>query len=147
MLLEKIELDLKTAMKSKNEAVTGTLRMLKAAIKNKEIEKKAKSLSEEELLEIIQKQLKQRKDSISDFEKASRQDLVQKEKAEVSILEQYLPRQLSDEELKVIVQKAVQSIGAKSKADMGKVMKEVMPQIAGKADGKRVNQAVASLLS
>ena len=147
MLLEKIDAALKNAMKNKNEAVRETLRMLKAAIKNKEIEKKAKSLSEPELLEIIQKQIKQRRDSIAEFEKANRKDLADKEKLEISILEQYLPKQLTEAELKTIVQKAIQTVGAKTKADMGKIMKEVMPQVTGKADGKAVNQVVLSLLN
>ena len=146
MLLEKIESDLKNAMKERNETKLGTLRMLKAAIKNKEIEKKVKNLTEPELLEIIQKQVKQRKDSISDFEKANRQDLVKKETAEISVLEQYLPKPLSETELKFLIQKAIQTVGAKSKAVIGKVMKEVMPQVAGKADGKQVTQILATLL-
>ena len=145
MSLEKIESDLKTAMKEKNEIKLGTLRMLKAAIKNKEIDKK-QALSNQEILQVIQKQVKQRKDSIVEFEKAKRQDLLQKETAEIAVLELYLPKQLSESELKAIVQKAVQSTGAKSKADMGKIMKEVMPQIAGRADGKQVNQIVSALL-
>ncbi|MBI4372694.1 MAG: GatB/YqeY domain-containing protein [Candidatus Omnitrophica bacterium] len=146
MLYEKIDNDLKTAMKEKNEVVTGTLRMLKAAIKNKEIEKKAKNLSEPEVLEMIQKQIKQRRDSIADFEKANRQDLVEKEKSEIAVLEGYLPKQLTDDELKAIIQKSLQSVGAKTKADTGKVMKEVMPQMAGRADGKRVSQILSLLL-
>lgn len=145
-LAEKIESDFKNAMKEKKELVLSTLRMLKAAIKNKEIDKKVKSLSESEILEIIQKQIKQRKDSIADFEKANRQDLVQKEKGEAAILEAYLPSQLSPDELKNLVQNAIGTTGAKSKADMGKVMKELMPQIAGRADGKQVSQMVQALL-
>ncbi len=145
MSLEKIDSDLKEAMKSKNEIKLGTLRMLKSAIKNKEIDKR-QSLSEPEILEVIQKQVKQRKDSIAEFEKANRQDLSKKEAAEIMVLEQYLPKQLSEIELKAIVQKAIQTSGAKSKADMGKIMKEVMPQIAGRVDGKQVNQMVSGLL-
>ncbi len=147
MLIERIELDLKNAMKEKNEVKLGTLRMLKAALKNKEIEKKVKTLAEPEILEAIQKQVKQRKDSIADFQKANRGDLVQKETAEIAVLEQYLPKPLSEAELKAIIQKAVQTVGAKTKADMGKVMKEVMPQITGKADGKQVNQILSTLLT
>ncbi len=145
MSLEKIDSDLKEAMKSKNEIKLGTLRMLKSAIKNKEIDKR-QSLSEPEILEVIQRQVKQRKDSIAEFEKANRQDLSKKEAAEIMVLEQYLPKQLSEIELKAIVQKAIQTSGAKSKADMGKIMKEVMPQIAGRVDGKQVNQMVSGLL-
>ena len=147
MLMEKIESDLRNAMKEKNEAKLSTLRMLKAAIKNKEIEKKIKSLSETDILEAIQKQIKQRKDSIADFEKANREDLVEKETGEVTILKQYLPKPFSEAELKTLIQKAVQTVGAKTKADMGKVMKEVMPQVTGKADGNQVNQILSTLLS
>lgn len=147
MLTEKIEADFKSSMKEKNGTKLSTLRMLKAAIKNKEIEKKVKNLTETEILEVIQKQVKQRKDSIADFEKANRQDLVKTETAEILVLEQYLPKPLSELELKAIIQKAVQVVGAKTKADMGKVMKEVMPQVTGKADGKQVSQILSALLS
>ncbi len=145
MSLEKIDADLKTAMKERNEIKLGTLRMLKAAIQNKEIDKR-KPLSDQEILEVVQKQVKQRKDSIVEFEKANRQDLLKKETAEIVILEQYLPKQLSESELKAIIEKAIQTTGAKAKADRGKIMKEVMPQIAGRADGKQVNQIVSLLL-
>ncbi len=145
MSMEKIEADLKAAMKDKNEVKLGTLRMLKAAVKNKEIDKK-QPLSSNEILEVIQKQVKQRRDSIAEFQKANRQDLVQKETAEIAVLELYLPKQLSEAELKAIIEKAIQSTGAKVKADMGKIMKEVMPQIAGRADGKQVNQIASQLL-
>ena len=147
MLTEQIETDLKSAMKEKNELKLGALRMLKAAIQNKEIEKKVKNLSDTEVLEAIQKQVKQRRDSIADFEKANRQDLVKKEATEVTILEQYLPKPLTEAELKILVQKIVQAVGARTKADIGKVMKEVMPQIAGRADGKQVNQILSALLT
>ena len=146
MLIEKIESDFKMAMKGKDEIKVGTLRMLKAAIQNKEIEKKAKSLPEQDLLELIQKQIKQRKDSIAEFEKANRQDLVKKEASEIVVLEQYLPTQLTEAELKDLIQKTIQALGAQSKADMGRVMKEVMPQITGRADGKLVSQIVSIFL-
>lgn len=147
MLIEKIDLDLKSAMKNKQEAIVSTLRMLKAAIKNKEIERKVKSLAEDDFFDVIQKQVKQRKDSIAEFEKANRHDLASKEKNEISILEQYLPQQLTEVELKDLVQKAIQKTGAQSKTDIGKIMKEVMPQVIGKADGRAVNHAALSLLS
>ncbi len=145
MSLEKIDSDLKTAMKEKNEIKLSTLRMLKAAIKNKEIDKK-QALSEPEILDIIQKQVKQCRESIAEFQKANRQDLLNKETAEIAVLEQYLPKQLTEAELKVMVQKAIQTTGAKAKTDIGKIMKEVMPQIAGRADGKQVNQIISTLL-
>ena len=115
MLIERMDTDLKNAMKAKNEVKVGTLRLLRAAIKNKEIEKKVKSLSENELLEIIQKQVKQRKDSIEEFKKAARQDLVKKEMSEISVLEEYLPKQLTESELKILVQEAIQTVGAQPK--------------------------------
>ena len=146
MLIEKIETDFKGALKGRNEIVLSTLRMLKAAIKNKEIDKKVKVLSEPEILEVIRKQIKQRRDSISEFEKAKRLDLVDKEKRELAALEQYLPCQLTEGELKTLIQKAIQEAGAKTKADMGKVMKAIMPQVTGKADGKQVSQLVSQLL-
>ena len=147
MLIEKIETDIKNALKGREEIKVSTLRMLKAAIKNKEIEKKVKSLTEQDLLEVMQKQVKQRKDSIAEFEKANRRDLVDKEKKELTILEQYLPKPLTEDELKALIKKAIDASGAKTKAETGKVMKEVMSLVAGRADGKQVNQIVASLLT
>ena len=146
-LTERIDSDLKTAMKERNELTLSTIRMLKAAIKNKEIDKKVKALPEPEVLEVLQKQVKQRRDSITEFEKAKRTDLVNKEKAEITILEKYLPKGLTEAELKAIIEKAIQTAGAKSKADVGRVMKEVMPQVAGRADGKAINQIALSLLN
>ena len=146
-LTERIDSDLKTAMKEKNELTLSTIRMLKAAIKNKEIDKKVKALSDQEILEVLQKQVKQRRDSIAEFEKAKRTDLVNKEKSEAAILEKYLPKGLSEVELKALIEKAIQTAGAKTKADVGRVMKEVMPQVAGRADGKAINQIALSLLA
>ena len=146
MLSQKIELDFKEAMKQKNEIKLSTLRMLKAAIKNKEIEKKVKSLDEQDLLDTIQKQVKQRKDSIAEFQKANRQDLVQKEMKEAAILEQYLPQRLSEQELKGIIKEAISACGATCKNDLGKLMKELMPRVKGRADGKEVSSLASSLL-
>ena len=147
MLIEKIDSDLKNALKHRDDIKLGTLRMLRAAIKNMEIEKRVKSLGEQDLLGVIQKQVKQHKDSIAEFEKANRRDLVDKEAKELAVLESYLPQPLTEDELKTLVKKAVESVGAKTKAEMGKVMKEVMPLVAGRADGKQVNQIVASFLN
>lgn len=146
MLAEKIDSDLKTAMKEKNEIKLSTLRMLKSAAKYKAIEKKTETLSDEDFVDVIQKQVKQRKDSIAEFEKAGRKDLVAKEAGEMKILEEYLPAQMSYEEVKAIVKTAISAVGATSKQDMGKVMKEVMPKVKGKADGQAVSKAVAELL-
>lgn len=146
MLTEKIDSDLKEAMKQKNTVKLDALRMLKAAAHNKAIEKKLPTLNDEDLVDVIQKQVKQRKDSITEFEKAGRKDLVQKETSEMKILEGYLPQQMSPEELKTVVKSAIAAVGATSKQDMGKVMKEVMPKVKGKADGQAVNKAVSELL-
>jgi uncharacterized protein len=147
MLLDQIESDFKQAMKDKNEITLNTLRMFKSAVKNKEIEKKVKSLSEDELFEVIQKQIKQRRDSVVDFKKGNREDLVTKELNEISVLERYLPKQLTEQELKDLVGTIIQSVGAKTKADMGKVMKEVLSQTKGKADGKMVSSIVSGCLA
>ncbi|MBI4368297.1 MAG: GatB/YqeY domain-containing protein [Candidatus Omnitrophica bacterium] len=146
MLYERIETDMKTAMKEKKEAALRTIRMLKAAIKNREIEKKVKALSEDDLLEVIQKQVKQRKDSVQEYEKAGRPDLAGKESEEIGILGQYLPRPLSESDLEGLIQEAIQATGAKTKADIGKVMKAVMLKVRGRADGKQISQIASSLL-
>ena len=146
MLVEKIESDFKEALKQRNEIKVSTLRMLKAAIKNKEIEKRVKSLDEQDVVDTIQKQVKQRKDSMTEFEKAKRMDLVEKEKKEALILEQYLPQQLSEQELTSIIREAINTSGAKTKNDMGRLMKELMPKVKGRADGKEVNRLVSSML-
>lgn len=146
-LLQTLEQNLLEAMKAKNEQKVLTLRMAKAAILNAAIERKKNTLEDVEILEVLQKQIKQRRESIDSFEKAGRKDLVAKEKAELEILSLYMPKQLSDEEIKNLVQKAIQTSGAKVKADSGKVMKVLMPEVKGKADGKRVNEILMSLLN
>lgn len=142
-----VEQDLTQAMKSKNADRVSTLRLLKAALTNYKIEKKKDALDDPEMLEIIQRQVKQRKESLESFEKAGRTDLAEKEKRELAILQAYLPKQLEDAQLKALVQQSIEKCGAKVKADAGKVMKELMPAVKGKADGKRVIEMVLSLLS
>ena len=146
MLLEKIDADLKSSMKEKNTLKVSVLRLVKSAVQNKAIEKKTESLSDDVVLDIIQRQVKQRRDSIEEFKKGNRQDLVDQESKEIDILKTYLPEQLSEADLKGIIQKAIETTGAKSKADMGKVMKEALVAAKGRADGKRVSQLVSSLL-
>ncbi len=146
MLSQRIEEDFKGAMKAKDTIKRETIRMLKAAVKNYLIEKRKDQIEDAELIGLIQKQVKLREDSIDSFKKGGRSDLVEKETREKTILEAYLPKQLSDAELKALVQKAIQQAGAKTKADMGKVMKEAVALAGGKADGKRINQIVVSLL-
>lgn len=147
MLADKIEEDLKAAMKSKDIVKVETLRMLKAALHNFLIEKRREKAEDQEVVGLIQKQIKSREDSIEGFKKGGRQDLVDKETKEKAILAAYLPAQLSNAELESIVKKAIQQIGAKTKADMGRVMKEAMAVSQGRADGKRINQIAASLLN
>ncbi len=120
--------------------------MLKAAIKNAAIEKRGQ-LKEDELLQEISKQTKQHKESIIEFEKGRRQDLVEKEKAELKILQNYMPPQLSEDNVKEIVKKSIDAIGAKGFKDMGRVMKLIMPEVTGRADGKLVSQIVKEKLS
>lgn len=148
MSIEKtIESDLTAAMKAKDAEKLLVLRMIKSAILNYKIDKKKENLSDEEVFEILQKQAKQRRESIESFEKAGRAELAEKEKKEAAVLQSYLPKQLSDDEIKAFAQQAITTSGAKSKAEMGKVMKELMPLVKGKADGKRVNEILGSLLS
>lgn len=145
-LEKKLEEDLKTAMKAKDSERLGVLRMVKTALTNLKIQKKTEVLADDEILDVIQKQAKQRKESMESFEKAGRTDLVAKEKSEFDILNQYLPEQLSEPQIREIVAAAIAATGAAGKADMGKVMKEIMPKVKGKADGKVVNAVVQSLL-
>lgn len=146
-LLEKISQELTAAMKAKDTVKLSTLRMLKAACTNAAIEKKKDALGDPEVLEVIQKLSKQRRESIESFEKAGRRELAENEAKELVILQAYLPKQLSDEEIKRMAQEAVAKSGAKSKGDAGLVMKVLMPLVKGKADGKRVNEIVGSLLA
>jgi uncharacterized protein len=146
MLNDQISEDLKNAMKNKEEKTLSAVRMLKAAMQLKMIDKKVKILADEDILDIIQKQVKQRKDSIVEFQKGGRQDLIDKEQGEINILQKYLPQQMSYEEIKKITQEVIAATGATSKADIGKVMKELMPKVKGKADGREVNKAVSELL-
>ena len=142
LLREKVNGDITAAMKSKETTRLSALRMLKAAIMNKGIEK-AHDLDDAEVQQVISSLVKQRRDSIEQFGKAGRTDLVNKETAEIAVLEQYLPPAASAEEIEAAVAAAVAETGAASPKDMGKVMKAVMPRLAGKnADGRAVSEAV-----
>jgi len=144
-LREKIDTDTKEALKSGAKDKLSTLRMLNAALKNKQIDKR-RSLTEEEVFETVRALIKQRKDSIEQFAKGGRQDLVDKEAAEVVVLEIYLPQQLSREELEVMVRDAIAQTGAQGARDMGKVMKALIPMMGGRADGKLVSELVKNAL-
>ena len=144
--LEQISKELLEAMKSRDAVRTSTLRMLVSAIRYKEVEKK-KTLTEGDILDVIQSEAKRRKESIDEYTKAGRADLAGKEEAELNVLKVYLPQAISEAELKAIVQSAIQSSGAKTAQDMGKVMSVIMPQIKGRADGKQAQQFVKDALS
>ena len=146
MLIEKIDNDLKQAMKSRDLAKVETLRFLKAAVGNFLIEKRKDKPEDSELIGLIQKQIKLREDSIDCYKKANRSDLLQKETHEKTILESYLPPGLSDQEIETLVKKVIEDTRAASKADLGKVMKEALARSQGRADGKRINQAAGKLL-
>ncbi|MFH1478746.1 MAG: GatB/YqeY domain-containing protein [Candidatus Omnitrophota bacterium] len=145
-LEEKIKNDIIQSMKSKDVLRTSTLRMLNAAMKNLSIEKQ-KGLDDPDILKIISRQLKQHQDSIESFKKGNRPDLVEKEEKELEILKSYMPEELSEEEIKTVVQKAISDIGASSKADFGKVMKECMQRLGSQTDGKIVSKIAQGLLS
>jgi uncharacterized protein YqeY len=144
-LRERIDTDIKTALKSGAKEKLSTLRMLSAALKNKQIDKR-RELTEEEVSETVRTLIKQRRDSIEQFGKGGRQDLVDKETAEVAVLEAYLPQQLSREELDAMVRDSVAQSGAQGAKDMGKVMKVLIPLVGGRADGKLVSELVKQAL-
>ncbi|MGX7245191.1 GatB/YqeY domain-containing protein [Enterococcus quebecensis] len=144
-LLTTLNDDIKTAMKSKDKDTLSVLRMLKAAIQNEQI-KTSRDLDGEEELTVLSREMKQRRDSLSEFEKAGRDDLADKVKIEIAIVEKYMPKQLSEEEIHQIVQKAIDQTGASSPKEFGKVMSAVMPEVKGKADGNQVNAIVKELL-
>jgi len=146
-LKEKILDDLKEAMKNKEAEKLSAIRMLQAAIKNREIELRPNGITEQDVLGVVRKMAKQRKDSISEFEKAARQDLADKEKAELAILEAYLPAQMSPEQLTAIVEEVIKAQNATSQKQMGAVVKEVMNRAAGMADGKMISDLVRSKLA
>jgi len=145
MIKDRIESELKEAMKNKDGVKISALRMLRADIQNISIQKKT-GLKDDEIIKIVHKQVKQRKDSIEQFEKGSRSDLAEKEKKELAILESFLPEAMPKEELEKIVKDVVSELGASTKKDMGRVMKEVMVRVKGRADGKSINAIVATLL-
>jgi len=144
-LREQIDADIKTALKSGAKDKVSALRMLSAALKNKQIDKK-RALTDDEVVETVRSLIKQRKDSIEQFAKGGRQDLVDKETSEVTVLEVYLPKQLAREEVEKIVRDAMAQTGAQSAKDMGKVMKALVPMLAGRADNKLVSELVKNAL-
>ncbi|QED48687.1 GatB/YqeY domain-containing protein [Cytobacillus dafuensis] len=145
-LLERLNEDIKQAMRNKEKDKLTVIRMIKASIQNEAI-KLGADLSEEQELTVLSREVKQRKDSLHEFDKAGREDLVEKIRSELQFVELYMPKQLSEEEVSKIVQETIAETGAKSKADMGKVMAAIMPKVKGKADGALVNKLVQQHLS
>lgn len=141
-LTEKVNIHITTAMKAKDALRLSTLRMMKAAMMNKGVEK-GRDLEDAEVLQVVSSLVKQRRDSIEQFSKAGRTDLAEKETAEIAILEEYLPPAATAEEIDAAIAAAVTETGAASPKDIGKVMKAVMPKLAGKnADGRTINESV-----
>lgn len=145
-VLDQLNQDMKTAMKAKDRESLTTIRMIKSTIQNEEIAK-GRDLTADEELTILAREKKQRLESLEEFKKADRADLVEKLEVELKIVDQYLPEQLSDDEVRVIVQETIDEVGAESMKDMGTVMSAVMPKVQGRADGGQINGLVRELLS
>ena len=145
-LQARLQDDTKAAMRSGDVVTRDTLRMLVAALKNKRIDS-GEDLSEADELQVLQKQKKSREDSVAQYDAAGRTDLADKERAEIAVLERYLPKSLSDDEVRALVQAAIAETGASSKADLGKVMKTVMAANQGRVDGKTVQRVAGELLA
>ncbi|MDF1851410.1 MAG: GatB/YqeY domain-containing protein [Verrucomicrobiales bacterium] len=148
-LSQQITEDMKTAMRAKDTVALGTIRMLKSSIKNAAIEKGGADaeLEDGEIAAVIRKEVKKRQDSIEQYEAAGRSELAEKEKAEIAVLNGYLPEPLSEEEIEAIIDAAITEVGATSRKEMGQVMKIVQGKVAGRADGKTLSQAVMAKLS
>lgn len=145
-LLDRLNQDMKQAMKNKDKERLSVIRMVKSSLQNEAI-KLGNELSEDEELQVLTREMKQRKDSLQEFEKAGRDDLVSNLKQEIVVLNDYMPAQMSEEELTAVIQETIEQTGASSKAEMGKVMGAIMPKVRGKADGTMVNRLVQQLLS
>ncbi|QSI43168.1 GatB/YqeY domain-containing protein [Bacillus altitudinis] len=146
-LLEQLNSDMKLFMKNREKDKLLVIRMVKASLQNEAIKLKKDGLTGDEELTVLSREIKQRKDSLHEFSKANRLDLVDKVQKEIDILDVYLPEQLSEEELQAVVKETIAETGASSKADMGKVMSAIMPKVKGKADGAVINRLVSEQLS
>jgi len=163
MVKTKIREDLRKGLKEKNALRVSVLRLLLAAIFNKEKEKRYKlaksqqlkeaelakesELTDDEIIEVVSSEIKKRREAILEYERGKREDLAEKEKKEAEILKKYLPEQLSEEEIQKLVKEVINKIGAKELKDIGKVMKEVMPKVKGRAEGGLISQSIKKLLS
>jgi len=149
-IIDRLNDDLKEAMRNRDKVRLRTLRSLRSALKNKEIDQRESGvetvLSEQDQLSVLRKQVNQRKDSIEQYENAGRDDLVQQEQEELDVLNEYMPAQMSDEELEETLRDIIEEVGAESMADMGAVMGPAMGKLKGRVDGSRVQEMVQSLL-
>ena len=145
-LKEQINTEIKEAMKAKENAKRDALRLLSSAFKQIEVDER-KDLTDDDVIKIIQKQIKQRNDSITQYQTAGRDDLIEKELSEISFYEPYLPKQLSDEELTTAIKAIITQVEATTMKDIGKVMGIASKELAGKVDGKRINECAKALLS
>ena len=143
---EQLTADMKEAMKAHEKERLSVIRSARGAIRQAEIDGGHTELDDEGVIGVLSKEVKMRKDSIDEFEKGGRQDLVEKTQAEIDVLMKYLPAQLSEDEVRALVKEAVEKTGAKTPKDMGKVMGVLMPKVKGRADGKMVNTIVKSFL-
>jgi uncharacterized protein YqeY len=146
-LKERIDADLKETMRSKDELGTSVLRMLKSAVKYKEVEPGGHALEDAGVLAVIQTLIKQRRDSVEQFRAGGRPELAEKEEREIAKLQSYLPAQMSPDELRAEMRAAIAQVGAKGPKDMGAVMKALMPKVQGRAEGKAVSEAVKAELT
>ena len=145
-LIQQLDEDLKAAMRSGDTLKRDTVRLLRGALKNAEIENR-EPLDDEAAVRVLAKEAKQRRDSIEEYKKGNRQDLVDREQAELDIIASYLPEAMSVEDLQQIVRESITAVGAQGPSDMGKVMKEALGRVKGRADGSAVNAVVREMLS
>ena len=144
-MVEKLKQDMVEAMKAKDNERLTTIRMIKGDLDKEHIDKK-REINDDLLIEVVNRGIKQRKDSIAEFEKGGRNDLIEKTQAEIEILQSYLPAQLSEEEVSLIIDEAFQIVNPEGPRDMGKIMKEVQPKLKGRADMKKVSEIIKSKL-
>ncbi|AKG04279.1 hypothetical protein AAV35_005410 [Salimicrobium jeotgali] len=144
---ERLTEDMKVAMKARDKKRLGVIRMVRSSMQNEAIKLGKNDLTEEEELTVLSREVKQRKDSLQEFKQAGRDDLVSDLREEINILNDYLPKQLTEEELETVVSETINEVDASGKSDMGKVMSAVMPKVKGKADGTQVNKEVMKQLS
>ena len=144
-LKDRLTNDLKEAMKNKEQVRKSVVTLIRAGIKQHEVDTR-QELTDDDIISLISKQMKQRKDALAEFEKANRTDLIEQTNQEIAILENYLPKQLDDVELKEIIIKVVEEVGATSMKDMGKIMDKTFSLVEGRADGKRINAMVKQIL-